>query len=132
MTVFALDRIELVAAKISCRTVEFNDTDRGRIPLKRLLERLAGDIAPRDDGVSPYDLLEGLLDRCIAILCLDIKDYYLPYKCFSIDCRIFSHSFLISFDERFMASIRHHKIYHFTISYACYKIQYNTNEKIVN
>ena len=75
MTVLALDRIELVAAKISCRTVEFNDNDRGRIPLKRLLERLAGDIAPRDDGVSPYNLLEGLLDRCIAILCLDMKDF---------------------------------------------------------
>ena len=50
---FALDRIEFVAARISFRTPEFSEADLGRIPLKRLLERLAGDIMLLDDGVRP-------------------------------------------------------------------------------
>ena len=65
MTELALVLMDSVAIKISCLTPEFKEADRVRIPLKRLFERLAGEITPRDVGVKPYGLLEGLLDRCI-------------------------------------------------------------------
>ena len=69
MTELALVLMDSVAIKMSCLTPEFKEADRVRIPLKRLLERLAGDITPLDVGVRPNGLLEGLLDRCILFLC---------------------------------------------------------------
>ena len=67
MTELALVLMDSVAIKMSCLTPEFKEADRVRIPLKRLLERLAGDITPLDVGVRPNGLLEGLLDRCIIL-----------------------------------------------------------------
>ena len=70
MAVWALVRKELVAAKISCRTLEFTDTERGRTLFSFFLERLAGDMVFEVEDGGAIALFVGLRDRCITKMCV--------------------------------------------------------------